>query len=237
MTGYIHSFQSMGAVDGPGLRCVVFMQGCPLRCCYCHNPDTWDITKGQPVTPEEMVEKILRFRPYFGKNGGVTLSGGEPLLQPGFATRLFTLLKEQGIHTALDTSGQGDLTAVDDLLAVTDLVLCDIKFPTEDLYRTHCKAGLSQTLHFLQKVTRHGVPLWIRHVILPGLTDHEASLRQVYDLGKQFPTLERWELLPFKALCREKYRALNIPFPMENTPECPDETIQRLYQTIQQWEK
>ena len=130
VTGRVHSFQSLGAVDGPGLRFVVFMQGCPLRCAYCHNPDAWDATGGTLYTAEEVCCRVLRYRSYFGAEGGVTLSGGEALAQPDFAAALFRLLKAEGIHTALDTSGIGTLSAARRVLRYTDLVLCDIKFTT-----------------------------------------------------------------------------------------------------------
>ena len=136
MEGRVSSVQSMGAVDGPGLRYVVFLQGCPLRCAYCHNPETWDLTGGTPYTAEDLCKTILRYRPYFGENGGVTVSGGEPLLQPEFVAELFRRLHEHNIHTALDTAGAGDLSRAKQVLKHTDLVLCDIKFPTEAQYKS-----------------------------------------------------------------------------------------------------
>lgn len=232
MIGYFHSFQSMGAADGPGVRCVVFLQGCPLRCCYCHNPDTWEVGKGTPVTPEELVTKILRFRPYFGKKGGVTVSGGEPLMQADFVAELFTLLHKHGIHTALDTSGHGSPEAIKKVLAVTDLALCDIKFATEALYNTHCGGSLQQVQFFLEQAQIMKVPLWVRHVVVPSLTDDKEHFQQVVALAKGCSTLEKLELLPFKNLCVEKYKELGIPFPMENTPNCPADTVASLYQMM-----
>lgn len=236
MIGYLHSFQSMGAADGPGVRCVVFLQGCPLRCCYCHNPDTWELGKGTPVTPEELVQKILRFRPYFGEIGGVTVSGGEPLGQADFVAELFTLLKEQGIHTALDTSCHGSREAIEKVLPVTDLALCDVKFATEELYKTHCGGSLKQVQAFLKQAEEMKVPVWVRHVVVPSLTDGEEHLKRVVDIAKECSTLEHIELLPFKNLCVEKYKELGIAFPLENTPNCPNDTIESLYQKIKEWE-
>ncbi len=138
MEGRINSVQSLGAVDGPGLRYIVFLQGCPLRCKYCHNPETWDTHGGELRTAEALCKTILRYRPYFGETGGVTVSGGEPLLQPEFTAELFRLLHENGVHTALDTAGAGDLAKAEAVLRHTDLVLCDLKFPTEADYRAHC---------------------------------------------------------------------------------------------------
>lgn len=236
MIGYLHSFQSMGAADGPGVRCVVFLQGCPLRCAYCHNPDTWDTNQGTPVTAEELVSKILRFRPYFGENGGVTVSGGEPLMQADFVAELFTLLKEQGIHTALDTSGHGSREAIEKVLKVTDLAMCDIKFATEELYQTHCGGSLKQVQSFLEQAEQMKVPVWVRHVVVPSLTDGEDHLKQVVTIAKECKTLEHIELLPFKNLCVEKYKELGMFFPLENTPNCSAQTIESLYQKIKEWE-
>ncbi len=232
MIGYLHSFQSMGAADGPGVRCVVFLQGCPLRCAYCHNPDTWDMFGGTPVTAEELVSKILRFRPYFGEKGGVTVSGGEPLVQADFVAELFTLLKEQGIHTALDTSGHGAKDAIEKVLKVTDLAMCDVKFATEELYKTHCGGSLGQVKSFLGKAGEMNVPVWVRHVVVPKLTDGETHLKQVVEIAKECKTLEHIELLPFKNLCVEKYKELGIGFPLENTPNCSEKTIETLYKLI-----
>ena len=167
MEGRVSSVQSMGAVDGPGLRYVVFLQGCPLRCAYCHNPETWDLTGGTPYTAEDFCKTILRYRPYFGENGGVTVSGGEPLLQPEFVAELFQRLHEHSIHTALDTAGAGDLSRAKQVLKHTDLVLCDIKFPTEAQYKSHCGGSLQHTVDFMRLTESMHIPLWVRHVVAP----------------------------------------------------------------------
>ena len=148
MNGYIHSFQSMGAADGPGLRCVVFMQGCPLRCLYCHNPDSWESSLGAVYTAREIVSRALRFKPYFGKTGGVTVSGGEPLLQAEFVCELFKLLHKEKIKTALDTSGAVSSDHIKPLLEHTDLVICDIKFPTQQQYKKYSGGNLDTVLKF-----------------------------------------------------------------------------------------
>lgn len=227
MTGRVHSFQTMGAVDGPGVRFVVFLQGCPLRCAYCHNPDTWDPQGGEPYTPQAVCEKILRYRPYL-RHGGVTVSGGEPLMQASFVAELFRLLREQGIHTALDTSGTGNLEQAREVLAETDLVLCDLKFAEEDDYRTHCGASFDQVLRFLKLTQTMAVPLWIRHVVVPGLTDGPAQVREVARIAGRFTNLQKLELLPFRKLCAEKYERMGIPFPLADTPEMEEEALQRL---------
>ena len=228
MEGWVHSLQSLGTVDGPGLRYVVFLQGCPLRCVYCHNPDTWDPAGGAVMDTEELVEKILRCRPYFGTEGGVTVSGGEPLLQAEFVTQLFARLKREGVHTALDTSGAGDLRKAPALLEVTDLVLLDLKFPTEEGYRQHCRGSLGQTEAFAALVAEKQVPLWGRHVVAPGLNDTLEDMAAVKSWAQRQPTLEKIEWLPFHNLCLEKYQQLGVPFPLANTPPMDREKLDRL---------
>lgn len=228
MEGRVHSLQSLGTVDGPGLRYVVFLQGCPLRCVYCHNPDTWDPAGGAVMGTEELVEKILRCQPYFGAEGGVTVSGGEPLLQAGFVTQLFARLKREGVHTALDTSGAGDLGKAPALLEVTDLVLLDLKFPTEEGYRQHCRGSLGQTEAFAALVAEKQVPLWVRHVVAPGLNDTLEDMAAVKSWAQRQPTLEKIEWLPFHNLCLEKYQQLGVPFPLADTPPMDREKLDRL---------
>ena len=225
--GRINSFQSMGAVDGPGIRFVVFMQGCPLRCVYCHNPDTWSL-EGQEFSVDEVCQQILRYKPYFGENGGVTVSGGEPLLQWEFVSELFRMLKEYGIHTALDTSGAGSIHGATEVLKYTDLVLCDMKFSTKESYRQYCNGSLDQTLDFIKLAEHKQVPLWIRHVVVPGLTDDKESLTCIARLAKQFSNLAKFELLPFRKLCLSKYEVMGIPFPLADHEECSDEAIKNL---------
>jgi pyruvate formate lyase activating enzyme len=211
MRGRINSFQSMGAVDGPGIRFVVFMQGCPLRCIYCHNPETWSLG-GEEYSVDDVVRKILRYRPYFGEEGGVTVSGGEPLLQWEFVTELFRRLKAEGIHTALDTSGTGSLDGAAELLSYTDLVLCDLKFSSEEDYREYCSGSLEEVLSFLKLTEQMRIPLWIRHVVVPGLTDSESSISRIMEMSEAHSNLCKLERLPLKKLCISKYEALGIPF-------------------------
>lgn len=251
MDGVIHSFQSMGAVDGPGLRYLVFLQGCPLRCVYCHNPDTWafDAPSALRVPAEQVVKQALRYRTYFKNGGGVTVSGGEALCQWEFVAELFERLHAEGIHTALDTSGIGGGLAGDGSLAGgsdpagdgslrdcgarrvlehTDLVICDIKFPTEELYREKCRGRLSEVLSFLKLTEEMNIPLWVRHVVVPELTDGEENVRKVKELAKQFKNLEKIELLPFRKLCMAKYEELGIEFPLKDTEECTEGKIREL---------
>ena len=227
MTGRIHSIQTLGAVDGPGIRAVVFMQGCPLRCAYCHNPDTWDCAGGEEVTSESVADRILRLKNFY-RNGGVTVSGGEPLMQGRFVNDLFQIMHKNSLHTALDTSGIGTDDNIEIALKNTDLVLCDLKFPTEALYKTYTGASLQKVLSFLEKVTDKNIPLWIRHVVVPSLTDQEDSIREIGRIAKSYKTLQRIELLPFRKICITKYRKMGIPFPLSDIPECSKDTVLRL---------
>ncbi len=229
--GYIHSFQSLGAVDGPGIRCVVFMQGCPLRCAYCHNPDTWALPKDAPgcrkVTPQAMVEKILRYKAYL-KNGGVTVSGGEAMMQPDFVRELFKLLKEKGIHTALDTSCVGDLKAAEQVLEYTDLVLADLKFCGPESYKKYCGASMDQVLKFLELTRTMNVDLWIRHVVVPGLNDSRDQIFKIGQIASGFTNLKKLELLPFRKICMSKYEQMGIDFPLKDYDACDEKHIKDL---------
>lgn len=225
--GRMSSFQSMGAVDGPGLRCVVFLQGCPLRCAYCHNPETWEPSGGEEVTVPALVARIRRYRSYLA-GGGVTVSGGEPLMQAAFTAELFRQLQTEGFHTALDTSGAGAPEDARMVLAHTDLVICDLKFPDAERFRQHCHGSLSRTLDFLALTAELSVPLWLRQVIVPGLNDTPEDVQALWTQASQYPNLQKIELLPFRRLCVNKYEQLCIPFPLADTPECPLETIAAL---------
>ena len=183
MNGFVHSFESLGTLDGPGVRCVVFLQGCPLRCIYCHNPDTWDKTKGVSFSAEEVVRRVSRYRSYFGETGGITVSGGEPLLQAEFVTEIFRLCRESGIHTVLDTSGHGaNPLSLMPLLKETDLVLLDMKMTTEQDYDEKIGGSLRQVMDFLLLLERQKIPVWIRQVVVPGITDSRENLFRLADL-------------------------------------------------------
>lgn len=231
MKGKIHSFQSLGAVDGPGLRYVIFMQGCSLCCAYCHNPDTWN-TSGEEYSVDAVLKKILRCKPYFAENGGVTVSGGEPLMQWEFVSELFQRLHQEGIHTALDTAGIGDLNGACEVLLHTDLILCDLKFASEAAYRYYCKGEMNAVIAFLKLTEVLCVPLWIRHVVVPQLTDSDAYILKIVALSAQFSNLRKIQLLPFKKMCIAKYDALGINFPLRDYDECTDAAIQKLHQLV-----
>lgn len=228
MKGRISSFQSLGAVDGPGLRCVVFMQGCPLRCVYCHNPETWDCEGGYEVTVDELISKIERLRPYILEGGGVTVSGGEPLIQHEFVEGLMRALKEKGYHTALDTSCVGNLEGAEKVLAHTDLVIADIKFTNPKDFSRYCQGELEQVLEFLDLTARLEIPLWIRQVIVPGINDNKESICRLKEIASHYKNTERITQLPFKKICESKYDALEIPFYLRDTPECTEEQLATL---------
>ena len=231
MVGFVNSFQSLGTVDGPGVRCVVFMQGCPLRCCYCHNPETWETKGGIEYSPEDLLIKVLRFKEYI-KNGGVTVSGGEPLLQWEFVTDFFRLCHENNIHTALDTSGICNVSQVEKLLEYVDLVICDIKFSNQDMYNKNCCGSLNTVLEFLKATEKKNIPLWVRHVVVENLTDSKSAVKEVYQLARKFKNLEKFELLPFKKFCLTKYEEMGIPFALKNTPQTTTYAIDNLYSYI-----
>lgn len=227
--GRIHSFQSLGTVDGPGVRSVIFMQGCPLRCVCCHNPDTWDFADGTEISADELVEKVLRYKSYYGSEGGVTVSGGEPLMQAEFLIELFKKLKKYGIHTALDTSGCVLNKTVKELIEVTDLVLLDFKYTNEVDYLKYTKMEMSAALDFLSYLESINKPTWIRFVVIPTLNDDEASIDCIARLKHNYSCVKKIEFLPFRKLCMEKYDELGIDFPLKNVPEAKQSFIDSIY--------
>ncbi len=217
--GKVHSIQSMGTLDGPGVRFVIFTQGCPLRCKCCHNPDTWDINGGTPYTPEALVTRALRFKEYFGKDGGVTVSGGEPLLQTAFVTELFRLCHEADLHTCLDTSGCILTPEVKALLSHTDRVLLDVKYTTEADYHAYVGCGMATPMAFLDYLTAQRIPTTLRQVIIPTVNDTEEQILELKRIAASHPNVDKVELLPFRKICQVKYDSLGIPFPFAHIPE------------------
>jgi pyruvate formate lyase activating enzyme len=217
MEGRVHSFETLGALDGPGIRFVAFLQGCDLRCLYCHNPDTWDPQGGAAYTAAEVFARLKRYRPYFGASGGLTVSGGEPLLQVPFVTELFSMCRQNGIRTCLDTSGQPLGAWTEKLLSFTDLCLLDIKAPAEDGYRQICGMSLRTPLSFLDLLEKKAIATWIRQVIVPGFNDNAESIGALNKLLKPFSCVQKVELLPFDNLCLEKYDRMGIEFPLKET--------------------
>lgn len=218
LTGNIHSIETMGLVDGPGVRVVVFLQGCSLRCKYCHNPDTWAFNCGKEYTPKELIKKISRFRTYFQKNGGgVTFSGGEPLKQPEFLLESLKLCKKAGINTCIDTAGYG-FGEYDEILKYTDLVLFDVKHFTREGYKNITQMEIDNSLVFLEAMKKNNTKMWIRHVVVPGITDGEEHIKAFKEFIKDIPNVEKVELLPYHLLGQNKYEGLGIKYPLEGIP-------------------
>lgn len=223
--GYIHSLETFGTVDGPGVRFVVFFQGCPMRCQYCHNPDTWKIEDGQEMDADEIISRYLRNESFY-TTGGITATGGEPMVQIDFLTELFTKAKEHGIHTALDTSGimfpgvdAGEaFEKVEKLMKVTDLVMLDIKHIDPQEHEKLTAQKIDAVLDFARFLADNGVSIWIRHVLVPGITQDKD---QLYKLGRfigTLKTLKAVDVLPYHDMGKAKYESLGIEYPLEGTP-------------------
>ncbi len=225
--GLIHSIESMGLVDGPGIRTVVFMQGCQLRCIYCHNPDTWSMESGkaQEIYPDELVERIERFKPYFGVKGGVTFSGGEPLMQPDFLAEALELCKARGIGTCLDTAGAGR-GSYDSILQNTDLVLLDIKHYTPEGYRQITGREMDMFNMFLEDVQKYQVPMWIRHVVVPGYTDAQGHLEGLEKYISSIRGVRRVELLAYHTLGVHKYKEMGIEYRLDGVPAMEENKLE-----------
>ncbi len=222
----------MGTLDGPGVRFVVFMQGCNLRCKCCHNPDTWDLWAGNEYTATEVVDRIVRFKEYFRESGGVTVSGGEPLLQSTFVKELFELCHDNGINTCLDTSGDMLNEDVKKLLAVTDRVLLDIKYTNNDLYIENVGCNYDKVLEFLSYLDSINLTTTLRQVVIPTQNDNEENIRILNDIANRYKCVDKVELLPFKKICQTKYDDMNIPFPFADVPHAKKEDINALFRLI-----
>ena len=233
MKGYVHSLQSLGTVDGPGVRSVIFLSGCPLRCVYCHNPDTWEKKESQLTDADELAERLLSFYSFI-KKGGVTFSGGEPLLQAEFVTEVTGILKKAGLHVAIDTCGSPVTPATERLLEVADLFLLDIKMTTEEDYKRYTGGSLQATMAFLKRLEEMQKDVWIRHVVVPGINDTEEDIERLAALISGYECIKKVELLPFRNLCLEKYRALEIPFQLENTPPMKADETERLERMLRE---
>lgn len=223
--GKIHSIESMGLVDGPGIRVIVFMQGCALRCKYCHNPDTWVNEGGKEYTPEEIVNKIKRFKSYFETSGGgVTFSGGDPLRQPEFLIEILKRCKEEGIHTCLDTSGVG-FGDYDEILKYTDLVLFDVKDVTKEGYKNITLIEMDESLKFIEALNKNNTKVWVRHVVVPEITDGVEHILELKEFIKKINNVEKIELLPYHLLGVNKYKTMGINYPLEGVKSMDKEKI------------
>lgn len=272
--GKIHSIETFGTVDGPGVRFVVFFQGCPMRCQYCHNPDTWLPEEGTEITAEEIMERLMRNAAFY-KTGGITATGGEPMMQMDFLTELFSLAKKRGVHTCLDTSGilfpgeeaetesgetetesgeeetesgaaesretaQGQKERlvskrikIDRLLAVTDLVMLDIKHIREDDHRKLTGRSNRNVLAFAKYLEKKQIPVWIRHVVVPGITFEERELTELGHFIGNLSNLEKLEVLPYHALGKVKYENLGMDYVLKDTPQLTKEETAAAYRIIE----
>ncbi len=223
-SGYVHSVETGGTVDGPGLRYVIFTAGCPLRCLYCHNPDGMHRKNGHVMRVDDLLEDIAAYLPYLKRgSGGLTVSGGEPLVQPAFTHALFSGAKALGLHTALDTSGFLGARASDALLADTDLVLLDIKAFSAETYRRLTGVALQPTIDFARRLSAQGKPMWIRYVLVPGLTDKRAEIEALAEFVAALETAQRVEVLPFHKLGEWKWEELAMPYQLKDTsPPSPE---------------
>ena len=215
--GRVHSMESMGLVDGPGIRTVIFFQGCSLRCRFCHNPDTWEFNSGEITDPETLVKKISRFKPYFKNTGGVTFSGGEPLMQPDFLLETLKLCKQENIHTCIDTAGYG-MGSYDEILEYTDLVLLDLKHVSETDYKQMTGRTMNRFQEFLSALEKSETPIWIRHVVVPGITDSQEHMKNLKTYISTIPNVEKVELLPYHLLGKNKYEVMGIPYSLDGVP-------------------
>lgn len=234
MQGHVHSIETMAAVDGPGLRMAIFLQGCPQRCIYCHNPDTWNPKGGTLMSTDELVEKATHYKSYFGEEGGVTISGGEPFMQTSFVTELLRKLKEADIHTAIDTSGYYLNDAVKDALRYVDLVLLDVKHAEADKYHEITKTAYERICAFLDYMRQTQMKLWIRQVIVPGYTDSDEQVEALMRL-LQGLNVERVDLLPYHTLGVDKWREMKIPYELDGVKPPENKTIDRLNEIVRKY--
>ena len=226
--GQVHSIQSLGTLDGPGLRFVVFLQGCNLRCKCCHNPDTWNMNSEKQFTAEEIVEKAIKYKEYFGEKGGITLSGGEPLLQADFCYEIFKLCHEKGINTCLDTSGSIFNDSVKNMLTETDRILLDIKYTNDNDYLENVGCSIKKPLEFLEYLNENKIPTTIRQVIIPTINDSDENIEKLNEIIKKCTCVDKVELLPFKKICQTKYDSMKIPFPFGHLDTPTKETMEKL---------
>lgn len=235
MIGRVHSIETFGTVDGPGVRYVVFLQGCVMRCLYCHNPDTWEICVGKEVTPEEIIRGFNKNREFY-KNGGITVTGGEPLLQIDFVTELFSLAKKEGIHTCLDTSGitfsPENTQKFDALLENTSLCMLDIKQFNDNKHRALTGHSNKNILAFAKYVSRKNIPLWIRHIIVEGYTDDKRDLRSLGEFIGTLESLKAIDVLPYHTMGVSKYKELGIDYALKGVPKTDLETAARCKEII-----
>lgn len=227
--GRVHSFETFGTVDGPGIRFIVFLKGCPLRCKYCHNRDTWSSEGAKLYTVDDIVKEVAKYRNFIDSSkGGITVSGGEPLIQPEFLKELFKKCKEQGIHTAVDTSGYVNLEdEVKAALEYTDLVLLDLKHANAEKHKELTGVENDRIKSFTKYLGEISKPVWIRYVLVPGYTDDEEDLMAAYDYLKNFGNIEKIEVLPYHTLGKEKWEKLSLEYPLKGVRTPSGEEVER----------
>lgn len=241
MIANIHSLESFGTVDGPGIRFVIFMQGCPMRCQFCHNPDTWSAVTDESRHAngagewelEELLAEVLKYRSFI-KTGGVTLSGGEPLMQPAFVEAFFRRCHEEGLHTCLDTSGVYFNEAVKAALAESDLVMLDIKTLDDELHPTYTGHTRKNNQLMLDYLEEQGKPFWVRHVVVPGITDVDARLNALIDHLSHYRHLEKVEILPYHTLGQVKYEKMGLDYPLKGVPDLTRERVTEVREMFRQ---
>ena len=238
MKGYIHSTESFGSVDGPGIRFLIFMQGCPMRCLYCHNPDSWKMGAGEEVEADELLDRAERFRPYWGSEGGITVSGGEALVQIDFLLELFAKAKQRGITTCLDTSAQPFRRSqpffgkFEWLMSLTDTVLLDIKHIRDDEHRRLTGHTNENVLDCARYLSERNVPVWIRHVLVPGITDDEVCLRELASFLGTLRNVKRVDVLPYHTLGTYKYERLGIDYPLSGVSAPSAESVRKAQEIL-----
>ena len=238
LKGYVHSLESFGSVDGPGVRYVIFLTGCAMRCQFCHNPDTWNMQAGTLYTTDELLKTAIRYRTYWGEKGGITVSGGEPLLQIEFLTELFRKAKEQGVHTTLDTSGnpftreEPFFGKMQELMKYTDLVMLDIKHIDDEKHKIltgHTNENILDLAKYLDEI---GKPVWIRHVLVPERSDEDAALEKLHTFIEGLGNVEKVEVLPYHTLGAYKWKELGYEYPLEGIDPPTKERVEHAKQVL-----
>ena len=231
--GRVHSVETFGLVDGPGVRYVIFVQGCHMRCKYCHNPETWSLTEGEELSAKQVFDKAYRYKNYWKNNGGITISGGEPLLQIDFVIEIFKMAKEKNIHTTLDTSGnpftleEPFISKFNELMKVTDLFMLDIKEMDEEKHKSLTNWTNANIIEMAKYLSDHGKDMWIRHVLVPGLTDGEEELKKLKELIDNLKTVTKVEILPYHTLGLFKWQNLKIDYPLEGVQVPTGEEVKK----------
>ena len=232
-SGYIHSIETMGLVDGPGIRVVVFMQGCPLRCLFCHNPETWNKKSDNKMTSKEIVDEVRKYRPYIEKDGGVTFSGGEPLLQTEYLLEMLKMCKDAGLHTCIDTSGTGyNKEYLDEVLKYTDLVILDIKAIDDISYKEMTGKEIDEFNYFVERLNKSNNKIWLRQVIIPNINDNEEYILKLKKYIKKIKNVEKKELLPYHSMGIEKYKKLNLKYRLIDTLDMDKEKCKKLEELL-----